>query len=160
MNKKSASKVSVRRAANTMQLGKSKKSGSMGFEIDKHNSLTGFQKLAYIAGEVGISGDDIARIIEVDPAVINRILTHGLVPNTIPNHQEIFDKLYLMRMLFSSLLRLCQYSNGEVNRLLSDTIEFKQCLEPPPWYPGNLRDYIAQGKTEAVQNALFWLHSY
>ena len=138
----------------------SKKRKNMGFQIEHHNSLTDFQKLGYIAAEIRISRDEIAKIVEEDPSVVNGALNRGSVPAHIANAQEISDKLYQVRMLFSSLLRLCQYSDTEANRLLSDTTEFKQCLKPPPWYPRSLREYITSGKIGAVHNALLWLRTY
>lgn len=139
---------------------RSTKSKSMGFQIEHHNNLTGFQKLAYIAQEVGVSWDEIATIIEENPAVVRETLDNGSTPAHTTNAQEVLDKLYQVRMLFSSLLRLCRYSNTEVNRLLSDRTEFAQCTKQPPWYPGTLKNYIRQGKTAAVSNALIWLKSY
>ena len=130
------------------------------FDIDQHNSLEGFQKLGYIADELGITYGEIAEIVEEDPSVIRDVLKGGKVPPFLPNAKQFFDKLYLLRTVFSSLLRLAGYSETDARKLLTDTTEFKQCIEQPPWYPQNLIDYIITHKTWAVRNALLWLRKY
>jgi hypothetical protein len=132
------------------------------FRIELHNELTGFQKLAYIVDEIGLSRDEIAEVIGEPPGVVREILNSGSVPDGTPNAAIIADNLYLLRTLFSSLLRLSRYDVEKAQLLLDDTREFKGCIEEPPWYHtgDSLRSYIAQGKNRAVREALDWFSSH
>jgi len=134
------------------------KGGSM-FDVQKHNSLPGFRKLAYIADEIGFGSGEIADIVGGNPAVVAEILSSEDMPDDTRDAGIVSNNLYLLRMLFSSLLRLSGYNAEKASLLLDDTHEFKQCIEEPPWHStgDSLRDYLAKGRMQAVRGALDWL---
>lgn len=143
----------MRKLATRIELG-------MSFEMQTYVSLPDLRKLGYVANMGGIAAHEIARIIGENPHTVIDTLTSGHVPSHLRNADEVFDKLYLLLMLFSSLLRLSGYSDTELKRILDDKTDFRECTEPPPWYPYSLRDVILRGKMDDIRTAVQWLREH
>lgn len=137
-----------------------KKSATKMFEMKKLLEKNGLKKLGYLAKVIDVSEGEIADIIEVDPAIVQVSLKQGAVPGNIPGAKDISERLHLLYILLSSLLRFDDYTGSEIKHLFDDTDELNQCARKPPWYSQSLRNYLVRGKTEAVRQSLLWLGKY
>lgn len=130
--------------------------------ISFHNQLTGFQKLKYLGDFLGVTHEEISKITAIDPVIVHQVLRDGTVPQDTSNGEEIFYRLYQLRMLFSSVCRLGGYYIPSMRSLWlhKQKKKFAECVVKPPWYPGILRNYIVTGGNVAVWDALCWLKKY
>jgi hypothetical protein len=140
---------------------KRKKRGDVVIRLRKLHELTGFQQLAYITRQIGIEDNEIANIIEMDLAIVKTALDQGSVPDSVhkAKAEQVAERLYLLYRLLARLLRLSENSEDGVRHLLSETTEFRENIEQPPWYQRNLnlREYLEKDKDKAVRSSLSWL---
>ncbi len=132
------------------------------FDIAYHNSLVCFQKLGYISTHVGLSHAEVADIIGADSHVVSEILDNGFLTDSMQNAENVSEDLYLLGMLFSTLLRLGKYDTDRTIYLLQETSEFNGCIEKPPWYIADcsLQCYLLKEKMNAVRKSLHWLDTH
>lgn len=128
--------------------------------IEAHNRAKGFQKLAYLIGLLEIPTSFLASIVDEPESTVTIALQSGTVPPTAPSPEQLHEKLYLLRMFFSDLLRIAGYELDSTKKLLQSKDAFHGCLQPPPWTPLAALEYLYQQKTTGISAAVTWLHKY
>ena len=128
-----------------------------------HDSLRQLQQVGYIADILRFPRLDIARIIGEDASVVLEALISGNISdNSKGTADNVHEKCYLLKMLFSSVLKLARYDATRAQGILDDVEEFRQCHVQPPWCCAQktIRAFIVEDGMSAVQSSVEWLGQY
>lgn len=147
------------------------------FKMERLQKLDGCKRLGYILN-LGFTIKELAMIANVTQEEIHALFKRTTVPDLgkQTEHCEwlLYDKLYVIYMITTSLLKLANYeknTNMRVKSFLQETNMFRNVREEPPWYPlpelpgrvypvwkpKNLREYLLEGRMVAAVSALQWL---
>ena len=146
------------------------------FKRERLQKLSGCRLRGYVL-QLVFTPTELAQITNVKSEDIHKLFRRTTIPNGDigVEHAEwlLYDKLYMIYSIVSSLLRFVGYEKNadiRMREFLTETSMFRCMKEEPPWYPlpnvpsrtfpawqpKNLREYLLEGRMVAVQNALLW----
>lgn len=130
------------------------------FDLLQYLDQEAFTKIDYVTAEIGITLDELAEILELNPDLVWQVIKTGKIPPQLPNKEEVFEKFYLFLMLMSYLLNISDYKSSDLQQFWTDSSIYSSAIEKPPWYLKGLKDYLAQNKFQGLRSSIDWIKEY
>jgi CheY-like chemotaxis protein len=114
-------------------------------------------KLAELLRYVGMTPEELARILGVETDVAHAILMGEEDP---PVDEETQRRIYQLASILSYVLRVARNEPELMHEVWTKKDLHRDSSDPPPWEPLGLRDYLKTEVDDGLEKALTWVRKY
>ena len=128
------------------------------FDHDYYAELPEARKLRELILYVGTSTEDVAKILNVTPDVVESLLEGDELSH--PDHEQIEEHADKLLSILAYVLRLSTYQPELMSYYWTAKNLFPDSLSKPPWDHVSLANYLRCNQIAGVNDALLWIRSH